>query len=164
MENKVKTIYQYLYEKAVGKQFSNFRYSERDQTMIDKFVSKLNYSIGDDWLWNYFCYQFQRYVDLKTRLGKGIVPLSWVIGEKALKRYREATEEELFYINEFKIRYNVKSPLFEPETVKFSDNYRNNERKRFTDLNRRLIHCRENELFDSKNKVCFSCKNKEYCK
>ena len=163
VEEQIKTIYQYLYEVSSGNRFDNFKYSQRDQTLIDKFVKRLNYSIGEDWLWEYFCYQFNRYVDLKTRLGQGKVPLSWVIGDKAWMKYKEASEEELYYVNEFKIRFEVKNPVLDKELLVRGNSYKEHERNRFKNVERQFIHCKENSLFDKLSRTCFNCKNKKYC-
>lgn len=163
MIQQVKEIYQYLYEICSGHRFDNFRYSKNDQTIIDRFVAKLNYSIGEDWLWEYFCYQFNRYVDLNTRIGKGKIPVSWVMGQKAIEKYKNVSEEELFYVNEFKIRFDIKNPISKKELIIRDNNYKDMERKRFKNAERQFIHCKENDLFDKLNKICFNCKNKKYC-
>ena len=163
LQSKVKIIYQYLYEKCSGHRFDNFKYLKNDQTIIDRFIKRLNYSIGDDWIWEYFCYQFNRYVDLNTRIGKGKIPVSWVMGSKAIEKYKNVTEEELFYVNDFKVRFNLKNPVLETVKLSYNGNYKDNERKRFKNVERQFIHCKENNLFDELNKICFSCKNKKYC-
>lgn len=163
MIQQTKQLYQYLYEVCSGTQIDNFRFSKRDEKMIENFVAKLTYSVGEDWLWNYFCYQFSRYVDLKTRMGKGKVMLNWTIGDKALRKYREATDEEKYWGEEFKNRYNVKNPLLKPLSISINKDYKERERNRFKDEFRRLIHCKENELFDKRSKTCFMCKNKKEC-
>lgn len=163
MEEKLKQIYQYLYETCSGGRFDNFKYSQKDQTLIDKFIKRLNYSIGENWLWDYFCYQFNRYIDLKTRLGTGRIPLSWVVGDKAWNKWQEASEEELFYVNDFKTRFNLKNPVFERVFLLRDNSYKERERNRFKNDERRLVHCKENSLFDRLSKTCFKCKNKVYC-
>lgn len=164
MIEKVKQVYEYLYSASSGNRNFTFKPKERDLKMIENFVKTLNPSHGDDWLFNFMCFQFSRYYDLNTRFGKGRIMLGWVIGEKALKKYSNAPNEEKYWGEEFKVKLELKNPLNKPVSCKPNKSYLDRERKRFEVPERQLIHCQEMNLFDSKNKVCMFCKNKELCK
>lgn len=161
---KSKLIYEYLYGVCSGVVYGNFWFMPNEEKMFDNFVKKLNYSIGDDWLWNFFCFQFNHYVDMKTFNGRGKVMVGWVIGDKALQRFRNATEQEMYFTEVFRNRFKVKNPLKVVETLTPDKEYLERERNRFKDSVRQLIHCKEHNLYDSKSKTCFMCINKNDCK
>jgi hypothetical protein len=163
MKDKVIQLYEHFFQITSNNPNFEFRPKIRDKKMIETFVSKLNVSQGPDWLFNYFCYQFQRYADKKTRFGKGIVMLGWVIGDKALKRYSEASDEEKYYGEKFRLDHNISNPLTIRTPVD-TRSYRQREKKRFYNQVRGLIHCKENDLkYDQKDKLCMFCKNKKEC-
>jgi hypothetical protein len=159
---KTKQVYELLYEACSGIHTNYVRYNSMEDKMIENFVQKLNYSVGDDWLWNYFCFQFSRYTDQKTRM-KGRIMVSWVVGPAAFKKYKEAPDEQKYWGKEFQQRLEVKNPLLEPISLPEAKEYKERERNRFKEELRRLLHCKENELFDKKSKTCYLCKNKKEC-
>lgn len=163
MISKVNQLYEYFFQISSNNPSFEFRPKLREKKMVESFVKKLNVSQGSDWLFNYFCYQFQRYADKKTRFGKGIVMLGWVIGDKALKRYREASDEEKYWGEKFRLDNNTSNPLINRTPVD-TRSYKQREKKRFYNQLRGLIHCKENDLkYDQKDKVCVFCKNKKEC-
>lgn len=131
--------------------------------MIDNFLEQLTPSHDSDWLFNYFCFQFGRYSTMKTRFD-GKIMLGWVIGKKSLKHFKEASDEELYWGEKFRLDFSIKNPLRVTEKINMSS-YLNQERVRFYNTERGLIHCKELELkYTTLNKHCLFCKNKEYCK
>ena len=163
MQNKVIQLYEHFFQVSTNNQNFEFRPKERERKMIDTFVSKLTPSHGEDWLFGYFCYQFSRYIDLKTRFGKGVVMLGWIIGDKALKKYRDASDEEKYWGDQFKTRFNIHNPLIEKQPIEYKE-YKDKERRRFYNSVRGLLHCKENDLYNDKNRHCIFCKNLKDCK
>ena len=162
MDEKVKYLYQYFYQLTSKNKKFQFIPREREQKMIDNFLEKLTLSHDSDWLFNYFCFQFGRYSTMKTRFD-GKIMLGWVIGKKSLQHFRDASSEELYWGEKFRLDFAVKNPLKSIEKINLS-NYSNQERERFYNTERGLIHCKELNLFQAINKFCMFCKNKEYCK
>jgi hypothetical protein len=162
MKEKVKVVYEYLFKKISGGKSSKFRYSEREEVMIDNFCSRLTMSHGDDWIWNYMCYQFCRYDELDTKVGKGKVMLGWVVGKKAFDKYLNASEEEKFYGEEIKRKYDLRNPIKILGTLDTLE-YKERERKRFYGTERGLVHCVENELYSKISRLCMFCKFNKYC-
>ena len=164
MKEKVIKMYEYLYGISTGNQNFEFKPSEKDNKILDNFVSKLTPSHGDDWLFTFMNYQFSRYIDQETRFGKGKILLGWVIGDKAIQKYKDATDEEKYYGEKFKTDYQVTNILTEPPKVEISKEYLDRERSRFYATERGLIHCTENKLYDPSSKWCMTCHYKLYCK
>lgn len=163
MRQKVISLYEYFFQISSCNPSFEFRPRDRELKMIENFEKKLKISYGSDWLFNYFCYQFSRYSTLKTRFGKGIVMLGWVVGDQALNKYKKASEEERYYGEKFKADYNLSNILEKPLVIRISTEYLDRERKRFYNTERGLLHCTENSLFDKKNSNCMFCKNKQEC-
>jgi len=164
MIEKVKQVYEYLYSATSGNRNFEFKPKERELKIIENFVKNLGLSHGDDWLFDFMCFQFSRYVDLKTRFGKGRIMLGWVIGDKAFKKYISAPNEEKYWGEAFKTRFELRNPLNKALSCPQGKSHKDRERARFKDLERQLIHCYENGLFSYKNKICMFCKNKELCR
>jgi len=165
MKEKVITLYEYLYGISSGNQNFEYHPTERETKIIDNFIEKLTPSHGEEWLFDFLCYQFSRYIDQNTRYGKGKIMIGWVLGDKAIQKFKEASEEERYYGEQFKVNFNVQNPIKQPiETVEISKDYKNRERSRFYGTERGLIHCNENSLYEELNKFCMTCKFKGYCK
>lgn len=164
MENREKVAFLYQYFYRIVSNNRSFRYSpkQRESKMIDNFLSMLTPSHGDDWMFEYFAYQFQRYDSMETSMGKGKVMLGWVIGKKALDHFRNASEEQRFWGEKFVSENRIKNPFRYPLKVNLSDN-NDRERLRFYGTDRGILHCMELELYDKKNKNCFLCRNKKDC-
>lgn len=164
MKEDVLKLYEYLYRISSKNRSFKFKPSLRETTIIDNFVGKLTESHGKDWLFNFLTYQFSRYIDQDTQFGNGKILVGWVLGDKALQRFRDASEQELYYANQFIVNYEVKNILFERELIDDSD-YKHRERMRYYGTDRGLVHCKTMiNLFNPQHKDCIFCKYKEYCK
>jgi len=163
VKQQVRQLYEYFYQLSTGNQNFEFKPKENERKMIDNFIAKLTPSHGEDWLFHYMCYQFSRYCDQKTRFGKGIVFVGWIFGPAALERYKNATDEEKYWGEQFKERFLAKNPLIKPLSIKIDISYKNRERTRFKQLERQFLHCSEMNLFEERNKICMFCKSKELC-
>ena len=166
MKEKTMRLYEYLYRITSSNKYFKFNPKGRDAVILNNFIEKLTESHGEDWLFNYLVYQFSRYYDLDTFVGKGKVMAGWVFGEKALKKFREASSEELFYSDKFKEEMKIKNILFESESISVEvDEYKHKERMRFHSTDAGLIHCKTmGDLYNPKHKDCMFCKFKEWCK
>ena len=161
MKDKVISVYSYLLKKTMGQVHPKF--TKNQEKMLDKFLSGLTQSHGDDWLWNYMCYQFSRYEEVDKETLKDRSVLGWVIGPKAIERYKNLTKQHQYYVDDFIVRHELKNFLKEKrEALDASDHYQR-ERKRFYGTERGLVHCKENDLYDKDATQCKFCKFKAYC-
>jgi len=164
MLSDVIELYEYFCQNVSGNQFFEFQPRVNEIKMMKVFVDSLSPSHGEDWLFNYFCFQFHRYTDKKTRFGQGVIYLNWVIGQKAILKFKEASSEELYYMEQFKSSFNLVNILLKPQSIENGKDYKDRERRRFYNTTRGLLHCKENSLYSQKNKNCITCKNKTDCK
>jgi hypothetical protein len=88
---------------------------------------------------------------MRTRFDR--IYVNWIFGKKALKRWNERTEEQIYYANRFKLILGIQKKLEKLSSVE----YMNQERNRFNNNSRQLIHCNELSLFDDKSAVCINC-------
>lgn len=159
-------VYEYLYCEVSNKKWYRFKPINRDKKLITNLINRVGEDkIGDEWIFNYFLYQFSRYHDLDTKYGRGIVLLNWLTGQKAYDKWLNKSEQEVYMVQEFKVKYGLKNPLkIEVKIDKeIAKSYFDKERLRFFNTDRGLIHCMENELYNPNNFNCKMCKNKNIC-
>jgi len=156
------TVFEYITSKVRGDVDFSLRRSDRIDTMIDKFLSSLTPSYGEEWLFDFMCFQFSRYLDKKTRFN-GKIMINWVIGKAALKVWREASDKHLYWGEELKQRFHLVNPISRSIELKTQE-FRERERTRFLDLDERFLRCSELQLYDKGSETCLFCNNKKYCK
>lgn len=162
MIDKLTILYQYLYRETFRVPKYRFRPSLANLKLMEGFVSKLDHSVGEGWLYDYVCYQFQRVKDFESKFYGARVMPSWIFGPKALKRYKEASFEEKSYAEKFKIALGLKNPLLKIGKVDLRSLFEN-ERGRFYGTYRGLVHCLMLELFDEKSGFCDKCIHRPVC-
>ena len=143
----------HLHVYGVEYNFSNSRIKKS----LNKFLTTIPKGVGEDWFFNYTIFQFAYYSNLKTHCSR--VYLNWVYGPKALERWENRTEQQLFYSNQFKLQFKLSLPL---KTLN-SRSYFILERSRFQKKERQLLHCNELSLF-SDDQICKSCYYYDKCK
>lgn len=163
MVNILKHQFQYFYKKTFNKQ-KVFSVIELNHIEFFDQLLKKEYkgSIGEDWVFNYLAYQFNKYSQAKTKLKT--IQVTWIYSGKSLIKYKNRNIESDYFNSEFCKKFKInKRRLVITNELTLSKDYKNNERKRFNDINRQLLHCFELDLFEENNKVCMFCKNKNYC-
>lgn len=174
MDNKVDFIielYELFYRDFTGNRKYKFNYNKQNLTLVKKFIDKLNYNHNEDWLFDYFGFQFQvrstQNINPNFMFGKVKVMLGWIIGPKALSTYLKASDEQKYYGREYIINRKIKNPKQERfipfENVELKDYY-DRERRRFLNTDLGLVHCKDLGLsYDKRSKYCVTCKNKKLC-
>lgn len=83
-------IYQELFRQLTLRSTWEFKPKQRDVEIINKFVDwcVLQQGVNFNWLENYFLFQFGRYVGLNTKRGKNQILIHWLVGENAIKEYK----------------------------------------------------------------------------
>jgi len=155
MKEVLKDIFNRIYLRVYGDEyvFSNARVEK----CLDEFLTIIPSSAGEDWLYNYTVFQFAYYSNKRMRFDR--VYLNWIYGEKALKRWMNKTEAQVFYADKYKVNIGVRKP----QDSLSAHEYRDAERWRFKDINRQLIHCDETSLFEVKSDVCRACPMYKTC-
>lgn len=159
MFDKVVKIYEYMFAEVSGRKNFEFNPNTQQTKMINNFIKKKESQIGNNWLFRFFLFQFNRYRNQKTRFGRGVVQLGWIVGSKAIEKWDNRTEEQEFVVSEFRMIYELKNPLLPKTKLRLSENYFDIKRKTGD-----LIQCLELDLYKEKNVVCRICKENKTCK
>jgi hypothetical protein len=159
-------LYEYFYRDYTGIKNFKFNITQGNIKHVKNFRSMLTYSHGYDWLFDYFCFQFQRRSTQTIKAdfmhGKVKMMISWIIGQKAFESYKKASDEEKFYGHEYKRIRGLKNPFVEKKVLD-KQIFENNERRRFYNTELGFIHCTDLNLFSGSNKYCLGCKNRTLC-
>lgn len=168
-------LYELFYKKFTGKKRFKLDLKRKNQEKtIDNFINKLdqNYSIasiGIDFLVRYFLFQFYYW---KGKDIKRNIQIEWIIGKKALERFKVNGFNEKFeyFINKentidfspvyHKFAQQYYQPNFNEESKK-----ERAEKLRFFNTQDGLANCLENtSLYNPDSDICIECKFKEDCK
>lgn len=174
MDSKVDFVielYELFYRDFTGNKKYKFNYDKKNLTTVNNFVGKLNYNHNEDWLFDYFGFQFQirstQAINPNFMFGRVKVLLNWIIGSKALNTYLKASDEQKYYGREYVINRGIKNPKqeqFIPFEKHETKDYYERERRRFLNTDLGFIHCRDLGLsYDKLSKYCVTCKNKKLC-
>lgn len=155
MKDLLKSTFNEVYLLATGEEY-NFVNKKVDK-QLDNFLKHIPEGVGEDWLLNFTIFQFSYYDGMKTRFDR--IYINWIYGDKALHRWDSRTDAQIYYANLFRERIGIKpkQPILNVKT------WRDQERCRFENSNRQLLHCDELMLFDKVNVICITCKMYEKC-
>lgn len=166
-EKTIYEFYTYFYEKISGQQDYLFKPRRQERVCIENFFKRVEDLFGEEALFDYLCFGFSKYEGLETNQGKNNIPCSWVFGQKTFKSYQERDHEKsAYWVEIMKKNYRIKkSDLIKGEVARVDIKELNSkERKRFVgDIDRQLIHCIENFLYDKNSADCIICTKKLIC-
>jgi len=147
--DKIKDIFNQIYLSihSLEYHFGN----KRVEKQIETFISHAPNSAGEDWLYDFIVFQFSHYDGQRSRFDR--IHINWILGAKALKRYKERTEEQVYYANQFKQKIGVRKDFVKLSAKKYLEK----ERKRFDTEARQIIHCRDLALFSDESALCHDC-------
>lgn len=118
-------------------------------------------TLGDWFCWNYVAFQFEYYSGLRTKM-KGKYPANWIFGKKALDRWENKNENWQYFVQKFLSEFEITLPVeYYQDDV---DGMFEQERKRFFNTDRGLLHCLQFARYSEKSVSCLICKNKKDCK
>lgn len=165
-------LYELFYRDFTGNSRYKFNYNKQNLSLVNKFVESLDHRYGDDWLFEYFGFQFQIRSTQETKIdfmfGKVKIMLSWIIGPKALNNYLKSSDGQKFYGRDYIRKKGIKNPRKVDQYLSFENSemkdYFNRERRRFINTDLGLVHCKDLKLsYDIKSKYCLICKHKKIC-
>ena len=107
MFDLVSKYYEMFFSEVSGNRSFTFAPKDIQRKTINNFIKYIPETAGEDWLFDYFTFQFSRYFDKKTRFGVGIVMLNWVVSKKALEEYRNRTDQQIYFAELFKTKYRI---------------------------------------------------------
>lgn len=135
------------------------------ETQLESFRKALEkfYDIEslDKWFyWNYFLFQFTYWSGKKTRF-EGAIPLNWILGKKAVEKWRLKPENWNYWCFEFLKKRQLELPIsFDKFNLREIESI---DRKRYYNQEQGFLLCQELDLYDSKHKDCILCKFRKKC-
>jgi hypothetical protein len=155
MKDTLKQVFNLVYLHSYGEEY-NFR-NKKVEKQLTAFIEIIPDSAGEDWLMEFTVFQFSYYSKMKTRFDR--IYLNWIYGVKALKRWSERTEAQVYYARQFKQELGIKKEFQKLAVSEFRDS----ERMRFKDMSRQLLHCDELSLLEVGNHICNVCPMYKTC-
>src|SRR5579872_1528181 len=165
LEKKIETSYEFFYRKISGFPDWDFIPTEREKISILNFANKLKKfyaeSIGSDWLFDFFSFQFNYWQGKYTRLGtSGLAKIEWLIGEAAILRwgvrpvaYKWIIRMNLF--NKISISLDEFNTTLGAKYEKELNIWEEDEKKRYFNTNKGFLNClQKTTLYISRSPNC----------
>ena len=150
-----------------------FSCSDRDATMINNFIDRLNkdvgLALGKNYLIDYFEHAFNYWYSLDTKFGKGNVMLNWVIGQAAYERWSSRHKHSFKYFVRCGLKKDIAVKRKRETTlnkVVLQTNIAEEELKaKFHNSMKGFVFCVGNTtMYNHKSALCGTCKNITKCK
>lgn len=164
----------------------NFTYNpshsglKTDQLIICRFIKflKTDYNQQADigFLIDYFKFQFSHYSGINTSYGKNAIMLHWIIGEKAIKRWKDRDVRKKWIVR-VKLKNEVELKLVETfNKIKRQDRAKQGifinlqkheeiDKNRFFNQDKGFDYCLvTTTLFNPLSELCLSCNMNKHCK
>ena len=166
----VLNYYNYFYGKIYKIDCYEYTLSESNKKTLEKFITSVYF--GENELFLYMCFTFNNY-PIESLSMKRIM-FNWIIGKKMIDSYRSrATEENIeklvYWLDQFKAKYDIKKNDLISNVVSFSVNDLSTTEERFKVMyndstDRRLKNCILNTtLYNKKSDICSTCKLSNEC-
>lgn len=167
-------LYEYYYQQSSLNTSFQFKPKEKDQNLIEKFLSILSATyviegLGLDFFSDYFQFQLRYWDGKKTRFGEGVIMLSWIIGDKAIKRWEKAKDEHIrwqnhLYIQNSGVRSHQKDIKVDNSFLINFNEIEERDKKMFLNTKKGLTWCLLNTtLFNHKSPTCLLCESQMQC-
>lgn len=115
----------------------------------------------DQWFyWHYFLFQFTYWSGKKTRF-EGAIPLNWILGKEAVKKWLNKPENWDYWCFEFLKKRQLELPVvFNKCNLKEIESM---DRRRYYGQEQGFLLCQELDLYNPKHKDCILCKFRKKC-
>ena len=164
--------YKILKDKIKGSKTTT-TFNAKDRKMILNFLQMLqnNYgleSVGENFLYNYFIFQLDYWSNLETHFNNTI-SLGWIIGKKALLRFEQRRDKNLYHSHVTARKLGVTKDMFfyskENSDVVNLSTKEEVAKEKYYNSGRGLGECLESTtLYNHKSPFCVGCKFKSDCK
>jgi hypothetical protein len=175
----IEAYYQYFYRHRYKDFKYKFKRTKTTTSVCHSFLKIIDeeyslHSVGQDFLWDYFLFQFQYWDDLYLKNGfSEKILIAWIIGKKAFQRWQFRDKEYDWQIDNSLIieKYNLnKNDLFGfSEQIEKSNKSLFDSskfiRKQYLNTDKGFAMCVEfTTLFDPKDMNCIRCNSRSECK
>lgn len=156
MRELIQNVFNNVYFQLNGQEYS-FK-NKQVLKHLDGFIKIIPRGAYEEWLYEFTIFQFAHYDQMRTRFDR--IYVNWIYGEKALQRWNERTEAQMYFATQFKIRKGIR----QDKIVKLSSSSLDSaERNRFEEMSRQFIHCDDNALFVKDCEDCVKCPMFDTC-
>lgn len=158
LEEKFVELYEYIQGSVLNNPSFRLKINKKQKSTLSIFLSRVEDSSID--LWEYLLFQFSFKVITGTKFP--VIPLNYIIGKNALKRWNERTTEQQYMTSKFVQSYKLRSPI-KDESTKISERYFDEQRQKDFSSPRGYIRCLSfGGLFNEMK--CKSCRYFYVCK
>lgn len=173
--------YNFFYKKKYSSKKYEIEQTERNNKFVKSYLSLLQkhynllwITLGEDYLWTYFSYQFNYWDPLSIQSVNKKINLALIIGKKAFLRYEQRDKEYDFTLSSLPIfdKYNLTKQDFrififlntKEQQEDKGDEYEYIRRIKYN-TEEGLVLCMQNtNLFQESSATCFRCNFKTECK
>jgi len=178
LEQLIIRAFQYFYRRFHSKPNYKFEPKPAQISSIHNFIEDISktisvYSIGEHYIFDYFCYQFENWLelddfDINKRKTDIPVQLNWIIGGKALARWRDRSVESTYAARKKMVGlgYSV-SQLDHPVEIDWSGTtiYEEIQKEQHFGDENTLAYCIDRtSLINLKSDFCRKCNFQKECK
>ncbi len=159
-------IFEYIYSKSVN--YIVLTPNKLQQKQIYGFIDFLDKkigidAIGEEWVFNFLAYIFEWRIFKKTKY-KGIIPINWILGQKAYEYYEKRGENWLFFNDKFNSKYSIQFDKIRAKTtLKTDNNYEDNLRRQYVEDSYPLHLCLDTVSYDLNSIYCQRCSSSKQC-
>lgn len=177
LEEIICKYYEYFVSKFSKFPEYEFKLKGRDKKILDNFLLKLSKhynlkSLGEEFWFDYFSFQFERFRGKTTRLGTNRVMFSWIIGSVALEKWFKKSKEYSYFVEKGLLKqFNIhKKDIIHLRKIILKDCTKlnilyENEKKIYYNLDKGFLHCLSfTMLYEKESNWCQNCKNQNLCK
>jgi hypothetical protein len=153
-------MFEYLYKQTVSSRYK-YSASKKDEKLIDIFLSENNpYYWDSNRMFEFLCFQFFSVVSWDT---KETVQLSWIIGDKAIERWCNRSDEQLFLSNAWKLKNKLINKWIVKPKLSLSESYKEQVRVKNCNNNLGLYECLDLRLYSVISSICKECNFNSIC-
>lgn len=165
--------YQYFYSKRYANKKYKFVPSEKSLKLISTFLNLISkkhllVTLGDQFLWNYFVFQFKYWSELDIKSFSEKIQPSYIIGKKAVERWflRDIEYDYLFQRCDFIETYGLsKNDVIQQEKHAYKGDHEINIKTKFHNTPNGFDLCLTmTTLYNHKHICCMSCNYRSDCK
>lgn len=164
-------LYLELYVKVSMNENYVLNYSASQETMIYNFIDYFGaMKITKDFLRAYFEFQFN-YTYKFEKFGKGKVMLNWVIGKKAIERWKDRDKFKFKYHILYGIKKHINISNKNPASIGWLDKlakglpHEDDQRAKHLNTNKGVLWCYSNTtMYNHRSDYCVMCKFSDICK
>jgi len=174
LEDQVIGAYEIFYSRVNNFRNYIFHPTPRQRKIIGNFVKVLESeyakgSVGSDYMFKFFAFQFNYWHDKNTRFGAGKIMLEWVIGKTAVQRWKDRHEKAVYHsLRNMALMYGVNpaidEDLSETNYLRISPGEEQEKNRQYSTDGGLLLCLLGTTLYNHRSKLCIGCKNKVNCR